>query len=69
MDILESNIDDLDMSTRCYHNLRNARIETLRDLVAKTESELTNKGFDQWSIKEIQKLLADCGLQLRSETQ
>ena len=66
MDILDSTIDDIDLSTRCYHCLKNANIDTLRDLIAKTETELEKKGFDRWSLKEIHELLVTHGLHLRN---
>jgi DNA-directed RNA polymerase subunit alpha len=66
MDILESTIDELDLTTRCYHKLKNANIETLRDLVSRTESELENRGFDYYSLREIRDLLSTAGLHLRA---
>jgi DNA-directed RNA polymerase subunit alpha len=68
MDILDSTIDEIDLSTRCYHSLKNANIDTLRDLIAKSYTELESKGFDRWSLKEIRELLAESGLHLRVET-
>jgi len=66
MDPLDQTIDDLDMSANCYHRLRNIGVDTLRDLAAKSESELEAKNFDRWSLKEIHELLEGYGLHLRS---
>jgi DNA-directed RNA polymerase alpha subunit len=65
---LDITIDDLDMSANCYHRLRNLGVETLRDLSTKTLAELEAKGFDRWSLKEIDELLTEFGLHLRVET-
>jgi DNA-directed RNA polymerase alpha subunit len=48
--------------------LKNANIETLRDLVGRTESELEKRGFDYYSLKEIRELLSTAGLHLRDST-
>lgn len=69
MDLLDRTIDDLDMSANCYHRLKNIGVDTLRDLVAKSEHELEAKNFDRWSLKEIHELLEAFGLQFRGETE
>jgi DNA-directed RNA polymerase alpha subunit len=68
MDVLDKTIDDIDMSANCYHRLMSAGVETLRDLVGRSERDLESKGFDRWSMKEIQELLEEFGLHLRTET-
>ena len=68
MDNLDKTIDDLDMSANCYHRLRGVGVETLRDLTTKTLADLEAKGFDRWSLKEIDEILTEFGLQLRTET-
>ena len=68
MDILDKTIDEIDMSANCYHRLMSAGVETLRDLVARSEKDLEAKGFDRWSLREIHELLEEFGLQLRNET-
>jgi DNA-directed RNA polymerase alpha subunit len=69
MDNLDKTIDELDMSANCYHRLMSLGVETLGDLVQRTQKDLEAKGFDRWSMKEIQELLSEFGLQLRSETE
>ena len=67
MDPLDQTIDDLDMSANCYHRLRNIGVDTLRDLLAKSEQELEARNFDRWSLKEIHELLEQYGLHLQRE--
>jgi DNA-directed RNA polymerase subunit alpha len=62
---LDRTIDELDLSVRSYNCLKNAGIETVRDLVQKSESELLKtKNFGRKSLNEIKELLADMDLQL-----
>ena len=67
MDPLDQTIDDLDMSANTYHRLKNIGVDTLRDLLSKSERELESKNFDRWSLKEIHELLDQYGLHLQSE--
>jgi DNA-directed RNA polymerase subunit alpha len=68
MDNLDKTIDDLDMSANCYHRLKGVGIETLRDLTDRTLVELEAKGFDRWSLKEIDEILTEFGLHLKTES-
>jgi DNA-directed RNA polymerase subunit alpha len=62
---LDRSIDELELSVRSYNCLKNAGIETVRDLVQRTESELLKtKNFGRKSLNEIKELLADMKLQL-----
>lgn len=62
---LDRSIDELELSVRSYNCLRNAGIETVRDLVQKTESELLKtKNFGRKSLNEIKELLGDMKLSL-----
>ncbi len=62
---LDRSIDELDLSVRSYNCLKNAGIETVRDLVQKTEPELLKtKNFGRKSLNEIKELLADMNLTL-----
>ncbi|RMG48170.1 MAG: DNA-directed RNA polymerase subunit alpha [Acidobacteria bacterium] len=62
---LDRSIDELDLSVRSYNCLKNAGIETIRDLVQRTEAELLKtKNFGRKSLNEIKELLADMGLSL-----
>jgi DNA-directed RNA polymerase subunit alpha len=54
----------LELSVRSYNCLKNANIQTIRELVAKTEPEmLKTKNFGRKSLNEIKEILADMGLQ------
>ncbi len=62
---LDRSIDELELSVRSYNCLKNAGIETVRDLVQRTESELLKtKNFGRKSLNEIKELLADMKLSL-----
>ncbi len=63
--LLAKTIDELSLSARSANCLKNARIETLRDLVRRTEKEmLETKNFGQRSLDEVQGLLEEYGLRL-----
>ena len=50
---------------RSYNCLKNANIQTIGELVQKTESEmLKTKNFGRKSLKEIKEILANMGLSL-----
>ena len=62
---LDRSIDELELSVRSYNCLKNAGIETVRDLVQQTEPELLKtKNFGRKSLNEIKELLADMKLTL-----
>ena len=62
---LDRSIDELDLSVRSYNCLKNAGIETVRQLVQKSESELLKtKNFGRKSLNEIKEILADMSLTL-----
>jgi DNA-directed RNA polymerase subunit alpha len=62
---LDRSIDELDLSVRSYNCLKNAGIETVRQLVQKTEPELLKtKNFGRKSLNEIKEILADMNLTL-----
>ncbi len=61
--LLQKPIDDLDLSVRSANCLRNASINTVGDLVVRTESEmLDTKNFGRKSLEEIQEVLEKMGL-------
>lgn len=61
---LNKSIEELELSVRSYNCLKNANIQTIRELVAKTEPEmLKTKNFGRKSLNEIKEILADMGLQ------
>ena len=62
---LAKSVEDLDLSARSYNCLRNANIQTVRELVQKTEVELlATKNFGQKSLTEIVGILSGMGLSL-----
>ncbi len=61
--MLAREIDELDLSVRSANCLKNASINTLRDLVRKSEREmLETKNFGRRSLEELQDLLGKLGL-------
>ena len=56
-------VDELELSVRSYNCLKNAGIQTIRDLVQKTEPEmLKTKNFGKKSLHEIKEVLAELEL-------
>ncbi|HOL71573.1 MAG TPA: DNA-directed RNA polymerase subunit alpha [Bryobacteraceae bacterium] len=63
-EILNRSVDELELSVRSYNCLKNANIQTIADLVQKTEAEmLRTKNFGRKSLNEIKEILAGMGLQ------
>ncbi len=61
-------IEELELGVRSYNCLKREGIQTVGDLLAKTEAELLNvPNLGQKSIDEVQEKLAERGLSLRSE--
>jgi len=55
----------LELSVRSYNCLKNANIQTIGELVQKTEAEmLRTKNFGRKSLNEIKEILANMGLSL-----
>ena len=62
---LNRSVDELELSVRSYNCLKNADIQTLGELVQKTESEmLRTKNFGRKSLNEIKEILTTMGLSL-----
>ena len=62
---MERSVTELELSVRSYNCLKNANIETIRDLVQKSESEmLKTKNFGRKSLNEIKEILTKMGLSL-----
>lgn len=60
---LNKSIEELELSVRSYNCLKNANIQTIGDLVQKSEAEmLKTKNFGRKSLNEIKEILADMGL-------
>ncbi len=63
---LEMNIEDLDLSVRSYNCLKRAAINTVEDLICKTEDEMIKvRNLGRKSLDEIRYKLKDLGLSLR----
>lgn len=61
---LNKSVDDLELSVRSYNCLRNANIQTIGDLVLRTEAEMMKtKNFGRKSLLEIKDILDGMGLQ------
>ena len=62
-EVLNRSVEELELSVRSYNCLKNANIQTIGDLVQKTESEmLRTKNFGRKSLNEIKELLSSLGL-------
>ena len=62
-EILNRSVEELELSVRSYNCLKNANIQTIGDLVQKTEGEmLRTKNFGRKSLNEIKEILG--GLEL-----
>jgi DNA-directed RNA polymerase subunit alpha len=64
-EILNRSVEELELSVRSYNCLKNANIQTIGELVQKTEAEmLRTKNFGRKSLNEIKEILANMGLGL-----
>jgi|SRR5947209_17402751 len=62
---LNRSVEELELSVRSYNCLKNANIQTIGELVQKTEAEmLKTKNFGRKSLNEIKEILACMGLSL-----
>jgi DNA-directed RNA polymerase subunit alpha len=62
-EILGRSVEELELSVRSYNCLKNANIQTIGDLVQRTEAEmLRTKNFGRKSLNEIKELLTGLGL-------
>jgi len=61
--LLDKSVEELELSVRSSNCLRAANINTLAELVTKTESEMLKyRNFGRKSLKEIQDVLSEMGL-------
>ena len=66
--VLETSIDDLDLSVRAYNCLKRAGIMSLKDLVGKSENEMMKiRNLGKKSLKEVMDKVKDMGLSFRNE--
>ncbi len=62
--LLKTKVDELELSVRSSNCLRAANIQTLEDLVQKTEAEMLKyRNFGRKSLTELNTILSDLGLQ------
>src|SRR6266446_2702002 len=62
---LDRSVEELELSVRSYNCLKNANIQTIRELVQKSENEmLKTKNFGRKSLNEIKDILVKMGLAL-----
>src|SRR5213594_1672297 len=60
---LNRSVEELELSVRSYNCLKNANIQSIGDLVQKTEAEmLRTKNFGRKSLNEIKEILGGLGL-------
>ncbi len=66
--ILEMTIEELDLSVRSFNCLKRANINTVEDLVSKTQEEMIKvRNLGRKSLEEVMQKLAMIGLSLASE--
>jgi DNA-directed RNA polymerase subunit alpha len=62
-EVLNRSVEELELSVRSYNCLKNANIQTIGDLVQKTEAEmLRTKNFGRKSLNEIKEILGGLSL-------
>jgi DNA-directed RNA polymerase subunit alpha len=62
---LNRSVEELELSVRSYNCLKNANIQTIGDLVQRTEADmLKTKNFGRKSLNEIKEILTTMGLSL-----
>jgi DNA-directed RNA polymerase subunit alpha len=63
-EVMNRSVEELELSVRSYNCLKNANIQTIGELVQKTEAEmLRTKNFGRKSLNEIKEILSGMGLQ------
>ena len=66
--VMEMTIDDMDLSVRSYNCLKRANINTVEDLISKTEDEMMKvRNLGRKSLEEVINKLAMMGLHLADE--
>jgi DNA-directed RNA polymerase subunit alpha len=62
-EVMNRSVEELELSVRSYNCLKNANIQSIGDLVQRTEAEmLRTKNFGRKSLNEIKEILAGLGL-------
>jgi DNA-directed RNA polymerase subunit alpha len=66
--VLEMTIEELDLSVRSFNCLKRANINTVEDLISKTEDEMIKvRNLGRKSLEEVVHKLAMMGLSLNSD--
>ncbi len=66
--VLEMTIDEMDLSVRSFNCLKRAGIDTVEDLIAKSEEEMMKvRNLGRKSLEEVMQKLASLGFSLHSE--
>ena len=66
--VLDMTIEELDLSVRSFNCLKRANINTVEDLISKTEDEMMKvRNLGRKSLEEVINKLAMMGLSLASE--
>jgi len=66
--VLEMTIEELDLSVRSYNCLKRAGINTVQELITKTEEDMMKvRNLGRKSLEEVQEKLAELNLSLRSD--
>lgn len=65
---LVKSVEELEMSVRTYNALKNAKINTVADIISKTEQELlSTEYFGRKSLSEIKEIINALGLDFRAD--
>lgn len=66
--VLETSVEDLDLSVRSYNCLKRAGIHTVEDLTKRTEEDMLKvRNLGRKSLEEVVKKLEDLGLSLKTQ--
>lgn len=66
--MLEMTVEELDLSVRSFNCLKRANINTVEELVDKSEAEMMKvRNLGKKSLEEVQNKLAELGLGLKQE--
>jgi len=66
--VMEMTIEELDLSVRSYNCLKRAGINTVQELIQKTEEDMMKvRNLGRKSLEEVQEKLAELGLSLRKD--
>lgn len=68
--VLEMTIEELDLSVRSYNCLKRAGINTVQELISKTEEEMMKvRNLGKKSLEEVQQKLSELNLKLRDSNE